>query len=76
MPTEFLKKLPGIDSNNINEVMRKCKNIVELCEMSEEDLKKLIGVRGAREAIAFLERKVECVKGAIDDGDGSPRDNI
>lgn len=31
MPTEFLKKLPGVDSNNIRELTKKVRNMVELC---------------------------------------------
>ena len=31
MPTEFLKKLPGVDSNNIQALTNKVKNMMELC---------------------------------------------
>lgn len=31
MPTEFLKKLPGIDSNNIMEITKRVRNMVDLC---------------------------------------------
>ena len=59
MPTEFLKKLPGIDSNNISNITKKVKNMVELCKMSEDDLKKLIGMRNAKELKTFLDRKID-----------------
>lgn len=62
MPTEFLKKLPGIDSNNILEVAKKAKNMVSLCKLGEEDLKKSIGPRSARELKVFLDKKVEIFK--------------
>jgi len=31
MPTEFLKKLPGVDSNNIHALTNKVRNMLELC---------------------------------------------
>jgi ERCC4-type nuclease len=62
MPTEFLKKLPGVDSNNIAEITKKVRNMVELCEIKEDDLKKMIGARNAKELKSFLERKVEIGK--------------
>ena len=62
MPTEFLKKLPGIDSNNIREITKKVRNMVELCQMEEDELKKIIGARNAKELKSFLERKVEIGK--------------
>jgi ERCC4-type nuclease len=69
MPAEFLKKLPGIDSNNIFEVTKKVKNVVELCKMKEDDLKKIIGPRNARELKVFLDKKVEIGKGSNDRDD-------
>lgn len=45
MPSEFLKKLPGVDSNNINHITSKVRNMVELCQMDEDDLKKIIQPR-------------------------------
>jgi ERCC4-type nuclease len=62
LPFEFLKKLPGIDSNNINEITRNTKNMVDLCAMNEDDLKKLIGPRNAKELKNFIEKKVEIIK--------------
>ncbi len=59
MPTEFLKKLPGVDSNNINSIVNKVRNMVELCQLDEEELKKIIPPRNAKELKMFLQRKVE-----------------
>lgn len=59
IPTEFLKKLPGIDSNNIIEVTKKIKNMTELCEISEEKLRLIIGPKNAKELKTFLETKIE-----------------
>ncbi len=36
--------------------------MVELCRLTEEDLKKLIGPRNARELKVFLDKKVEVNK--------------
>jgi ERCC4-type nuclease len=62
IPTEFLKKLPGIDSNNIIEVTKKVRNMTELCEISEDKLKQIIGPKNARELKNFLESKIELNK--------------
>eukprot|EP00347_Sterkiella_histriomuscorum_P024144 403332158 len=62
MPTEFLKKLPGIDSNNINMLTSKVRNMVDLCQLDEDELKKIINHRNAKELKAFLSRKVDVVK--------------
>ena len=35
MPEEFLKKMPGINSNNIKQITKNVKNMVELVEMDE-----------------------------------------
>lgn len=43
LPVEFLRKLPGISSHNINNVAKKVRNMTELAKMSEEDLKAIIG---------------------------------
>ncbi len=63
MALEFLKKLPFIDSNNIHHITRNVKNMTELCKLSEDDLKKLIGAKNGKELKTFLEKKVEVIKG-------------
>ncbi|KAL9692207.1 hypothetical protein quinque_000023, partial [Culex quinquefasciatus] len=40
---DFLIKLPGINSKNIGKVMRKCKNLKELLQKSQEELRELLG---------------------------------
>lgn len=62
LPLEFLKKLPGVDSHNINQIIKHAKNITELCKISEEELKKIIGPKNGRELKLFLEKKVEILK--------------
>lgn len=59
LPSEFLKRLPGIDSHNINKVMRTVKTIVELSKMEEEELKKIVGAKNAKDIRQFLDKKVE-----------------
>ncbi len=66
LPSEFLKRLPGIDSHNINKVMKNVKTILDLTRMSEEDLKKVIGPKNAKDLKTFLEKKVEIVKNEDD----------
>ena len=62
MATEFLKKLPGIDSHNIHQVTRNVRSLTDLCKLSEEDLKKFMGPKNAKELKVFLDKKVEVVK--------------
>jgi hypothetical protein len=36
MPKEFLKRIPGVNSNNINIIMKSVKNMIELVRLDEE----------------------------------------
>ena len=58
---EFVKRLPGIDSNNVNKVTRNVITVTEICRMPEEDLKKFIGVKNAKDLKSFIEKKVEII---------------
>lgn len=61
MPKEFLRKFPGIDSNNIHTVTKRVKNMRDLCQMSEVELKDIIGPRG-KQLYEFLHNKVKVRK--------------
>jgi DNA excision repair protein ERCC-4 len=39
LPSEFLKRLPGVDSNNINKITKNLRTIVDVSKTSEDDLK-------------------------------------
>jgi ERCC4-type nuclease len=54
--------LPGIDSNNVNKVTKNVMTVTEVCRMSEEELKKLIGPKNAKEMKNFIDKKVEIIK--------------
>ena len=58
MPREFLKRIPGVTSSNINTLMKSIKNMIELVRINEADLKKLVGHKNARAIKSFLETKV------------------
>ena len=58
MPEEFLKKMPGINSNNIKQITKNVKNMVELVEMDETQLRDLITLKNAKMVKSFLETKV------------------
>ena len=62
LPSEFLKRLPGVDSHNINKITRNVKNIVELTKMPEEEMKQIIGAKNAKELRQFLDKKLELTK--------------
>jgi ERCC4-type nuclease len=54
LPTEFLRRFTGISQANINEVIKRCRNIVEVCNMTEEEWIRSIGERAAREVCKFI----------------------
>lgn len=54
MPTEFLKRIPGMDSHRMNDLLRKgktygIKTIVDLCKADEETLTNILGRKCATE---------------------------
>ena len=64
MPTEFLKRVPGMDSNRLNDLLRKGKQIgirtiVDLCKTDEETLSTILPRKCAVEILEFLNRKVD-----------------
>ena len=58
LPTEFIKKLPGITSNNIGDIIKRVRNVLELCLMQEDEIKKIIGPKNAKELKNFFENRV------------------
>ena len=55
MPREFLKRIPGIHSNNIQRVMSKVRNMVEFVQLSLEQMEAIIGNKeGAKKAYEFV----------------------
>lgn len=58
MPREFLKRVPGVTSNNINVIMKSVKNIIELVRLPEDNLKELVGPKSAKLIKNFFETKV------------------
>lgn len=58
MPKEFLKRVPGVTSNNINVIMKSVKNIIELVRLPEDNLKELVGPKSAKLIKNFFETKV------------------
>ena len=48
LPLEFIKRLKGITKENIQEVMKGCRNIIELISLREDELEKIIGESDAK----------------------------
>lgn len=48
MPKEFLKRIPGINSYNINKIVKNVKNMIELVKVSESEMTELIGQKSAK----------------------------
>jgi len=69
LPTEFLKRLPGVDSHSINSLKKHAMTVTDVVRMSEDDLKLHLGAKNGRELKAFLQRKVEVAK------EGTEEDN-
>lgn len=67
LPTEFLKRLPGVDSHSINSLKKHASTVTDVVRMSEEDLKQHLGAKNGRELKAFLQRKVEVPKEGEED---------
>jgi len=64
MPTEFLKRLPGVDSTKLTEITRKAKlqglqTMVDICKAEIETLGAVFGQKNAREIKQFLDKKVD-----------------
>ena len=48
MPKEFLKRIPGINSYNINKIVKNVKNMIELVNLNESELTEIIGQKSAK----------------------------
>ena len=64
MPVEFLKRVPGIDSSKITDLIKKGKQhgirtIIDLCKTDEEILSKILGRNSAKDVLEFLNKKVD-----------------
>ena len=64
LPVEFLKRLPGVETSRLKELIRKGKQhgiqtVVDICESDLEKLSEVFGAKQAREIKQFLERKVD-----------------
>ena len=62
LPREFLKRIPGINSNNMPIVIKHCKNMMDLVCMPFDQLKDIIGAKNAKQVKSFLETKVDETK--------------
>ncbi|TNV85624.1 hypothetical protein FGO68_gene6330 [Halteria grandinella] len=69
LPLEFLKKLPGVDSNNVGKLTKAAHTITDLNLMTEEELQKVVSTKSAKDIKSFLEKKVETLKLLPDDND-------
>jgi ERCC4-type nuclease len=59
MPREFLKRVPGVTSHNIQKIIEKVKNLVELVNLSIEEITEIIGQESqARLIYSFFNTKI------------------
>lgn len=54
LPTEFLRRFTGISQANINEVIKRCRNIIEVCQMGKDEWERCIGGKAAEEVLRFI----------------------
>lgn len=64
LPIEFLKRLPGVESSKLKEIIKKGKalgirTMVDICTADIDNLSEMFGHKQAREVKQFLERKVD-----------------
>ncbi|KXN82152.1 DNA repair protein rad16 [Leucoagaricus sp. SymC.cos] len=53
---ELLRTLPGIGGSVVGAVMRRCKSVKELCELSMEEVNELVGVGPGKALYEFLHK--------------------
>ena len=59
MPREFLKRVPGVTSHNIQKIIEKVKNLVELVNLSIQEITEIIGQESqARLIYQFFNTKI------------------
>lgn len=56
---EVLRSMPGITTRNYKAVMAKVRNIKELCELSLEEMKKILGKESGKACYEFVHRGEE-----------------
>ena len=59
LPREFLKRIPGVTSNNMPVIMKHCKNMMELVELPESKLVEIVGSKNGKLIKKFLDTKVQ-----------------
>ena len=60
VPQDILRKLPGINANNVTFVMNHVESLHVLSTMSMEELTKLIGAANAKQLHEFLHARGPC----------------
>jgi len=58
LPREFLKRIPGVNSNNISFITKQCKNMIDLVNLPKEKLREIIGAKNAKMVRHFLSTRV------------------
>lgn len=69
-PQDILRSMPGVTSKNYRIIINAVENLEQLCAMSQEEIKKLIGEEPARKLYAFIHHRAgEGVTAAIAAGE-------
>jgi len=56
---EMLLRLPGVNVHSARRIMERCDSIAELCSLSREDLRKIVGPSAGQKLFTFLHRKMD-----------------
>ncbi|KAN0059816.1 DNA repair protein RAD16 [Thecaphora frezii] len=58
-PQDMLRALPGVNTKNYRYIMNQVRDLADLCDMSEDELRDLIGVEPSRQLLNFIKRDVK-----------------
>lgn len=58
-PQDLLRALPGVNTKNFRYIMNQVRDMSDLCDMSFEELRELIGVEPARQLSRFVAKDVQ-----------------
>ncbi|PWZ00136.1 DNA repair protein [Testicularia cyperi] len=58
-PQDMLRALPGVNTKNFRYIMNQVRDLTDLCDMSTQELRDLIGAEPARQLTRFLGRDLQ-----------------
>ena len=56
---DFLIRLPGIHIHNARKIMKSCKSLADLANLTRDQMKGLLGAQPGQKLFSFLNQKVD-----------------